>query len=280
MKLKNFNPFFIWLYCKFETSKNFILKSKKKHIPFSKLSLKQKFKRVFKFFAGAIIFITLPTLLFFGFIYLRYNEPLPQAIDSPKADALANNMLNTLNYEAYKNTDYIEWTFKNRHNYKWYKSADSCEVSWKNFRVMLQLKSSEKSSVFVANQNYNGIDKQKLIAKAEAYFNNDSFWLVAPYKVFDNGVKRQLVKTEENKEALLVTYTLGGTTPGDSYLWHFDESGKPSSYQMWVDIIPIGGLEATWSNWKTTKSGAILPTNHKLFFLELVNTNIHTSADF
>lgn len=253
------------------------MKSKKKHIPFSKLSLKRKFKRIIKFFIGAIIFITLPTLLLFGFVYLKYNEPLPKAIDSQKADVLANKMLDVLNHEAYKNTDYLEWTFKNNHSYKWYKSADSCEVKWKDFKVILQLKNPKGSSVFVAERNYNGVDKQKLIDKAEAYFNNDSFWLVAPFKVFDKGAKLQLVKTKDNKDALLVTYTSGGTTPGDSYLWHFDENGKPTSYQMWVDILPIGGLKASWEDWKVTENGFLLAKSHKLLFLDIINTNISTS---
>lgn len=253
------------------------MKSKKKHIPFSKLSLKRKFKRIIKFFIGAIIFITLPTLLLFGFVYLKYNEPLPKAIDSQKADVLANKMLDVLNHEAYKNTDYLEWTFKNNHSYKWYKSADSCEVKWKDFKVILQLKNPKGSSVFVAEQNYNGVDKQKLIDKAEAYFNNDSFWLVAPFKVFEKGAKLQLVKTKDNKDALLVTYTSGGTTPGDSYLWHFDENGKPTSYQMWVDILPIGGLKASWEDWKITENGVQLAKSHKLLFLDIINTNISTS---
>ncbi|MFD1061667.1 hypothetical protein ACFQ1Q_00300 [Winogradskyella litorisediminis] len=249
---------------------------KRKRQPFSKLSIKEKLKRISKFILGAIVFITLPSLLFFGFIYLKYNEPFPTGIESPKADVLANKMLEALNYEAYKKTDYIEWTFKNRNSYKWFKSADSCEVKWKNFRVMLQLKNTNNSSVFVGNMPYNGVDKQKLIQKAESYFNNDSFWLVAPYKVFDKGTKRQLVKNKDKTESLLITYKLGGTTPGDSYLWHVNENGMPKSFQMWVDIIPIGGLEASWSDWKTTKSGAKLPTLHQLPFFGLEITNIST----
>ena len=233
-----------------------------------------KIKRILKITGGVIVFFTLPSLLFFGFIYLKYNEDLPTGIEGPKADLLAKRMLKVLNKEAYLKTDYLEWTFKNIHHYKWNKTDKTCEVSWDEITVILDLENKEHSKVFAGQQEYNGVEKQDYINKAETYFNNDSFWLVAPYKVFDPGTERRLVTTEDGKEALLVTYTSGGTTPGDSYLWHFDETGKPKSYQMWVDILPIGGLEATWENWITTKSGAEFPTFHKLLFLALEIDNV------
>ncbi|WP_296316470.1 hypothetical protein [Winogradskyella sp. UBA3174] len=233
------------------------------------MAKQSKLKKALKIIGGVIIFFTLPTLLLFGFMYLKYNEDLPEGKQGPAADLLALELLQSLDEAAYLNTDYLEWTFKDRHHYKWYKSDNTCEVYWDNFTVLLDFENKANSKVFVAEQEYNGIEKQDYINKAEAYFNNDSFWLVAPYKVFDNGVERRLVKTEDNKDALLVTYISGGTTPGDSYLWHLDENGKPKSYQMWVAILPIDGLEATWENWITTESGAQLPTFHKLLFLGL-----------
>lgn len=226
-------------------------------------------KRILKIIGGIIIFFTLPTLLLFGFLYLKYDEALPEGQQGEQADALATQMLQALNEEAYLNTDYLEWTFKARHHYKWYKSDKTVEVSWDLITVILDLENHDNSKVFAGKEEYNGLEKHDYIHKAENYFNNDSFWLVAPYKVFDKGTERRLVKTEDNKEALLVTYTSGGSTPGDSYLWHFDDTGKPKSYQMWVDIIPIEGIEATWENWITTESGAQLPTFHKLLFLGL-----------
>ena len=224
-------------------------------------------KKVLKITGGVIVFFTLPTLLLFGFMYLKYNEDLPTGQQGSEADQLATKMLSALNEDAYLNTDYIEWTFKGRHHYKWYKSDNTCEVYWDDFTVILDLENRSNSKVFVVEQPYNGIEQQDYIQKAENYFNNDSFWLVAPYKVFDKGTERRLVKTEDQKDALLVTYNSGGTTPGDSYLWHIDANGKPTSFQMWVDILPIDGLEATWENWVTTETGAELPTFHKLLFL-------------
>lgn len=226
-------------------------------------------KRILKIIGGLIIFFTLPSLLFYGFIYLKYNEELPVGKIDKQADALAMSMLTALDFEAYKNTDYLEWTFKGRHFYKWFKANNRCEVYWDDFKVELDLRDHDNSKVFIAEQEYNGIEKHDYTQKAEAFFNNDSFWLFAPYKVFDNGVERRIVETEDGDKSLLVTYTKGGTTPGDSYLWHFDKDGKPKSFQMWVDILPIGGIEATWENWMITESGAMLPTLHKILFLGL-----------
>src|SRR5690606_35178979 len=114
---------------------------------------------------------------------------------------------------------------------------------WKEYKVNLNLNDASKNKAYVHSFTVIDSDLSKeLIAKAIKYFNNDTFWLIAPYKVFDRGTERRLVNLENNQKALLVTYTSGGTTPGDSYLWHFDKNGKPTSFQMWVDILPIDGL--------------------------------------
>ena len=117
---------------------------------------------------------------------------------------------------------------------------------------------------------YNAEKKEEFIRAAEAKFNNDSFWLVAPYKVFDAGVERRLVKINKDENALLVTYTSGGTTPGDSYLWYLDKNHRPVGFEMWVDIIPIGGVHASWDQWKKTRNGAYLPLSHQVLFLDLL----------
>ena len=229
----------------------------------------KKTKNIFKIVTGIIIFITLPSLLLFGFLYFKYNEDLPTGIQGVKADALAYKMLDALDYEAYKSTNHLEWTFKKRHRYIWDKTNNICEVFWKDYKVTLNLNDPSQSKVYVHNFKNESDMTKELIDKAIAYFNNDTFWLVAPYKVFDKGVQRRLVKTENNKDALLVTYTTGGSTPGDSYLWLLDDNGKPAAFKMWTSILPINGLEASWRDWTTTASGAQLPTFHKLMILGL-----------
>ena len=223
--------------------------------------------KILKIITGVIIFLTLPSLLFFGFLYFKYNEDLPTGIQGEQADALAYKMLDALDYEAYNATNHIEWTFKKRRHYEWDKKNGICNVFWKENKVVLNLNNISQSKVYIHSFKNESDMAKELIDKAASYFYNDSFWLVAPYKVFDDSVERRLVKTEDNKEALLVTYTSGGDTPGDSYLWLLEDNGKPKAFKMWTSILPIDGLEASWSNWITTESGAQLPTFHKLLFL-------------
>ena len=87
-----------------------------------------KTKKTFKIIAGVIVFFTLPSLLFFVYLFFKYNEPLPSGIQGKNADDLAYKMLDALDNDAYENTNYIEWTFKNRHHYKWEKSKNLCTV--------------------------------------------------------------------------------------------------------------------------------------------------------
>ncbi|TVZ55575.1 hypothetical protein OD91_0830 [Lutibacter sp. Hel_I_33_5] len=213
-------------------------------------------KKIGKIIAVLLLLVLIAISIF----YVANNEDFPEGKQGSEADALANKMLTALNIEAYNNTRYLEWSFRGKHSYKWDKQENIVEVSWDENKVILHTKNSEKSKVVT---NKSDETENELIQKATAYFNNDSFWLVAPYKVFENGIERSIVKYND-KDALLITYTSGGTTPGDSYLWILDDSGKPISYKMWVKIIPTGGMEATWNDWTTTASGAFLPTKHEL----------------
>ncbi len=82
-------------------------------------------------------------------IYSIYNEPLPSGKSGPQADALAQKMLKSINAEAFKNTRYLIWTFRNgKHFYVWDKKLGKVKVSWDDITVNLMLKDPEKSYVF------------------------------------------------------------------------------------------------------------------------------------
>lgn len=224
-------------------------------------------KKFFKFLGILLVVLIVAGTVF----YFVKNEDLPQGKQGVEADALAIKMLNAINHKAFETTEIIEWDFRKAHFYKWYKHKSIVEVSWDENKVILNTKEPKKSEVFVNDKKVNN---PELIQTAESYFNNDSFWLIAPYKIFDAGTQRSIVNYE-NKEALMITYTSGGSTPGDSYLWFLDDNYMPTSFKMWTKVIPIGGVSATWSNFKNTKSGIKLPSNHQLslFGLEIPINN-------
>lgn len=223
-------------------------------------------KKTFKIIVGLLIFLTLPSLLFLGFVYFNYNEDLPKGEENEAAKAMAVSMLKALNYKAFQNTSYIEWTFKRKRHYKWKKQDSTCSVFWKNIQVNLDLRNHTNSKVYVESQEIFDQKAEKLVEKAATYFHNDSFWLVAPYQVLDSNTRLKIVSLENDKQALLVSYLTDEGTVEKSFLWLLDDVNKPTKFKMWVDELPIGGLEASWTDWTTTESGAQLPTFHEFLF--------------
>jgi hypothetical protein len=220
-------------------------------------------KKFFKFI-GILLLLLIIAL---GVYYFANNEPLPEGKKGKEADALAIKMFNAINNDAFENTEILEWGFRGKHFYKWYKQENIVEVSWDKHNVLLHTNQAEKSEVFIDDKK---VVNNEILKNARDFFNNDSFWLIAPYKIFDTGTERSIVNYN-GKDALLITYTSGGSTPGDSYLWILDENYVPTSFKMWTSIIPLGGVSASWSDFKNTKSGIKLPTKHtlSLFGMEL-----------
>ena len=199
---------------------------------------------------GLLITVTMVAIILYCF---AKNESLPSGIPGKEADELAEKMMLSINKKAFDNTEILKWSFRGKHHYEWKKQEGLVNVSWENASVTVNLNDYSKSIG----------ESPKLIETAIKFFNNDSFWLIAPYKVFDQGVERSIVKID-GKDALLVKYTSGGTTPGDSYLWILDENYTPVYFKMWTQIIPIGGISATWNDLITTDSGIKLPKSHTL----------------
>ena len=84
----------------------------------------------------------------------------------------------------------------------------------------------------------------------------------------------RVVDRPDGKKALLISYLEGGVTPGDSYLWILDDDGMPIAWQMWVGVLPIGGLEVSWEDWETLSSGAIYAKNHNIGPFNVAITNV------
>ena len=204
-------------------------------------------KRLFKILGIGL------TVLLIGFcaFYLVESEQKPQSNPSPEADELAFKMTEALNKTAWDSTASISWTFRGNHHYNWNRIDNVVNLKWGNQEALFSPETLE-GVVTRKGVQLEGTQAQKQIKAAWDNFNNDSFWLAAPYKIFDPGTSRSIVTLNDGRTGLMVTYSSGGSTPGDSYVWILDENYQPTSVKMWVSILPIGGIEFSWktiSNW-------------------------------
>jgi nicotinamide mononucleotide adenylyltransferase len=226
------------------------------------------FKKILRI--SLYLLLTIIGILLVSFVALKviYNEDVPHGETGKVADELAYQMLEAIHHKEFTQTTEIRWTFRGVNRYEWKLQEDVVEVYWKDHQVTLHTKSPEESEAYQNNKPIEGEKREEAIAYATKNFNNDSFWLVAPHKVFDEGTQRQLIE-EDNKQHLLVTYTSGGSTPGDSYLWELDENKMPIAMKMWVSIIPFDGVEAKWVDWQMTEGGFPLPQQRKFFGIKI-----------
>ena len=192
-----------------------------------------------------------------GIIFFILDERLPESKGSQEALWLAEKMSEAMNKPAYDSLRFISWQYGS-HYFDWNKKEDSVKVIWADLEVNVSTETLEGMAyqggiILLGDQN------KKVVNQAIQYFNNDSFWLVAPYKLNDPGVLLSSVKVPKG-HGLLVTYTQGGSTPGDTYLWLLDENYFPRGWKMWVKMLPIGGVKSKWTGWKKRK-GAWFPGN-------------------
>jgi hypothetical protein len=220
----------------------------------------------------AIVFILLwlPRLL---------SRPLPAGIPGSDADDLARRMMAASGYEAWNATGAVGFTYRG-HEHLWDRQRGYLRVAFGDRRVWLDL-SSRRGLAERAGERLDGEALAEALDKAWAHFCNDTFWLNPVAKLFDDGVRRYVVAAPEEHpgaEALLITYTSGGTTPGDSYLWIVGPDGLPTHWRMWVSILPIKGLEASWEGWTALPTGAKVATRHAIGPAELELTDLRAAA--
>jgi hypothetical protein len=216
-------------------------------------------KKLFKFLLYTLGFLAAALVV----IYLVFNKKKPVGTSGPEADALALKMFEAVDKMAWDSTAWVKWTYANDYHIYWEKKNNRAQVDWKGKKALLDL-SNMTGDAYENGVLLQGEAATKVTKEAWKWFYNNMYWLCAPAKVMDPGTTRSIVDLGEGKKGLLVEYSSGGTTPGDTYLWEINDAGIPVRYQMWVSILPIGGVPGTWENWATLPTGAKISTRHTI----------------
>jgi uncharacterized membrane protein len=200
-----------------------------------------------------------------GLAVVVLSKPRPRGETGPQADALARSIEKAVDKDAWERTGAVAWTFAGRNHHLWDRARSFDRVRFGDAYVLCDL--SKRTGIAFRNRvRVGGAAEQTLVARAYAAWINDSFWLNPLVKLFDDGVTRSVVRTDEDGQALLISYSSGGLTPGDAYLWLLPATGeaRPRGWRMWVSVLPIKGLGSSWDGWTQLATGAWVATRHQL----------------
>jgi hypothetical protein len=179
-------------------------------------------------------------------------QPATAPVDSPDADRLAAEVLKASGAETWPRVTRIKFTFNVdrdgkrvasvQHDWDVRAGTDTVTINGKTLTANLR----DASQSGDAEQAY-------------ARWVNDSYWLLAPLKVMDAGVKRSTGATESidgtTYDCLHLSFENVGLTPSDQYnLWvdpqtrlvrHWDyipDKGEPRRF-TWEDYQDFNGLK-------------------------------------
>ncbi len=223
--------------------------------------------------AGAIGLL----LLTLAIAFFVLDAPRPVGTPGPAAEALADRMEAALDREGWDATGAIRWTFgPTGARHLWDRARNWAQVRWDDVEVLVDLDAPRRGVATRGGQPV-AEGEAALIREGWERWVNDSFWLIAPFKVRDPGTMRSLVRVD-GEDALLISYSSGGVTPGDAYLWLLDDDGGPRAWRMWVSVLPVGGLEARWEGWTTLPTGARIATSRTLGPFALTMSDVAGAA--
>ena len=195
--------------------------------------------------------ILLPASFFFGATSFGADQP------DEKAHQLAKEVWRASGGENWPKVTELRFTFIVEQDGKqlasaehhWNVAAGTDHVKWKGKEVTVNLAAPGENEDSKA---------------AYARWVNDSYWLLAPLKVLDPGVKLSYEGSKEAGgvmcETLRLSFEQVGLTPGDQYLLYIDPQTK--LVRAW-DYIPKPEtvMHGTWEKYETF-GGLNLATEH------------------
>ncbi|MCP4498427.1 MAG: hypothetical protein GY822_00470 [Deltaproteobacteria bacterium] len=163
-------------------------------------------------------------------------------VEKLSGDKVATQMVDALGgMAAYDRVKQIEFSFVftvfgkelTRRFHAWDKTRGFAYIRFfhdeEHYEAWVRL--ADKTGVVKVEGERLSDEEAKLILK-EAYgmWVNDTYWFIAPYKVFDPGVDRAYVDGE-----LRISFNKDiGLTPEDVYLFKFDDDNRPQDWTFYL----------------------------------------------
>ena len=216
--------------------------------------------------APAAAVVTLGLLLGWG---LAVPGALAEPSESdPKAVALADRVMETLGgREAWQATRYLRFDFAverggetlMRRAHTWDRRSGSYRVEATDEEgrpvVVLMNLHTRQGKAWVAGEPASAEALEALLESGYAWWTNDSYWLLMPYKMRDDGVVLTDAGLEAGQsgtwEKVLLTFEGVGLTPKDKY-WVFvnRKTGLVDRWEFVLKGADTPPVPWNWSGWK------------------------------
>lgn len=181
--------------------------------------------------------------------------------------ALADRLVEALGgQEAWQSARCFRFTFAGFRTHHWDRYSGRHRLEYTDREgdhwVVLENVQSREGRAWRNGEELSGEAAEKALEGAYAAWINDTYWLLAPYKLSDPGV-HLAYDGEETLEGvrydkLLLTFEDVGLTPGDRYWFYLDretglldrwayvlesfEEGQPATHWLWRDWQRHGGI--------------------------------------
>lgn len=187
------------------------------------------------------------------------------------ADAVAQRMMEAHGAEAWKTLPYLRFDFAVEGNGDtrivarnlWNRRTGAYRIELPDSaQTVVVIQTNESSpgnvtgTVYKNGEEVTGDQKADLLKTGYQRFINDTYWLTAPLKVFDDGVNRSYLADSSDAEHDVLHLTFGdvGLTPDDEYWLYVDkETGLLDRWAFRLQSMPNDATPAAfdWAGYVT-----------------------------
>ncbi|NBC84880.1 MAG: hypothetical protein GVY25_01655 [Bacteroidetes bacterium] len=159
---------------------------------------------------------------------------IAQDTDASKADTIAQRMVEAHGIEAWETLPYLRFDFAVEGGGQtqlvarnlWNRQTGAYRIELPDTAQTVMIVQTNASSpgnvtgtVYQGGEEVSGEEKASLLQTGYQRFINDTYWLLAPLKVFDEGVNRSYVadSSQAGHDVIHLTFGDVGLTPDDEY---------------------------------------------------------------
>lgn len=192
------------------------------------------------------------------FVSLSFNAFADTFNHDKQSSILADASLEAMGgRENYNTTRYISWVFFGKRFHIWDKFTGDIRIEYDNTVLLMNIHTKQGRAWENGQEITNEVALKKEIKKGYASWVNDSYWVVMPYKLHDDGVTLSYTREDKSldgKDVDVATMTFNdvGLTPQNKYEVYFDQQSHLVTEFAFFPTVKTTDpkFRMSWANWQ------------------------------